>query len=69
MSINKVAAMNQIYAMRTMLDAMEQEIMKEPNPQKECEHRNINNLTTMGGPDEWKCKDCGLHYKEGTDQS
>lgn len=66
--MNKIAVLNQIYAIRTMLDVLEQEIKKEPDPQKECDHRNVTNLTTMGGSDEWKCKDCGFHYKEGDEE-
>lgn len=66
--MNKASALNQINAIRTMLDALEIEVRKEPDPKKDCKHRNINNLTTMGGPDEWKCKDCGFHYKEGNEE-
>ncbi|MGF9711716.1 hypothetical protein [Paenibacillus naphthalenovorans] len=60
--------LNQITAIRVMLDNIEAEISKEQEQKSEssnCQHRNIKNLTTMGGPDEWICKDCGLHYKEG----
>lgn len=27
-----------------------------------CEHKNRLNMTTMGQPEQWKCRDCGLHY-------
>lgn len=64
--MNKAATLNQINAIRTMLDALETEIRKEPDKPK-CDHRNVRNLTTMGGPDEWVCKDCGFHYKEGNE--
>jgi transposase-like protein len=28
-----------------------------------CKHENKLNLTTMGGPERWKCKDCGFEYE------
>lgn len=62
--MNKAAVRNQINAIRTMLDVIEAEIGKEPKLPT-CDHKNIKNLTTMGSPDEWRCNDCGLHYKEG----
>lgn len=61
--MNKEAALNQINAIRTMCDVLEQEIRKEPD-KSQCDHRDIRNLTTMGGPEEWICKNCNLHYKE-----
>lgn len=67
--MNKVAIMNQINAIRTMLDGIEVEIRKEPD-KPQCDHREVRNLTTMGGPEEWICLNpkCKLHYKEGTEE-
>lgn len=65
--MNKAAILNQITAVRVMLDNIEAEIRKEPdNPS--CDHRKVRNLTTMGGPEEWICEECQFHYKEGIDQ-
>jgi transposase-like protein len=27
-----------------------------------CRHEHKLNLTVMGGPDHWKCKDCGFEF-------
>jgi len=66
--MNKAAVLNQIVAVRVMLDNIEAEIQKEKDtPDKPlCDHREVRNLTTMGGPEEWICQNpsCNLHYKE-----
>lgn len=54
---------NQITAIRVMLDNIERELEEAPQTQP-CDHREIKNLTTMGGPEEWRCLQCGFHYKE-----
>lgn len=46
-------------ATKMLEDLEEQEAGKNDNA---CEHRNRLNLTVMGGPDHWKCKDCGFEF-------
>jgi transposase-like protein len=61
--MNKAKLLNQITAIRVMLDNLEEEVRKEKD-KPQCDHRNVRNLTTMGGPEEWICKDCGEHYRD-----
>jgi hypothetical protein len=58
----------QVWAMRTQCDATLAVlgVPVEGENEPECEHpedkREI--LTSMGGPDEWRCRACGHHYSE-----
>lgn len=61
--MNKQKLLNQIMAMRVSLDVLQEEVMKMQDEPR-CPHENKRNLTTMGGPEEWICSDCGYHYKE-----
>lgn len=60
--MDKRSILNQITAIRVMLDNVEKEVVKMDEP-PQCDHRNIKNLTTMGGPDKWECRDCGYYYE------
>ncbi len=57
----------QLVAARAQLDATLAVLIEEQEAgeqQTECTHERRTNLTTMGGLEEWECKDCGFHYIE-----
>jgi ubiquitin C-terminal hydrolase len=61
----------QVFALRAQCDATlavlgVQVVDESP---EECEHPidQRENLTTMGGPDEWRCRACGHHYSANKD--
>jgi hypothetical protein len=72
--LNKRAIVQQLQVMRSQLATLDAQIesvlfsLDEYEEEKsfECDHpedRRLN-LTTMGGPERWECKDCGYVYDE-----
>lgn len=60
----------QVWAMRAQCDATLAVlgVPAEGETEDECEHPKDQreNLTTMGGPDEWRCRSCGHHHSGTT---
>lgn len=59
-----------LIAMRAQLQALQQQVeaalsllASSPEPGA-CPHFNRLNLTVMGGPTRWQCRDCGLEQTE-----
>jgi len=66
--MDKKALEAQLVAMRHQVMSMAASIeaaLSLLDDEEKCEHKNRINLTVMGGPEEWQCRDCGYHYKEG----
>ncbi|BBN97503.1 hypothetical protein [Sporolactobacillus terrae] len=61
--MDKRKVLNQITAIRIALDTLEEEVNGAPGTS--CPHTHKKILTTMGGPEEWRCEDCGFHFVEG----
>lgn len=59
---------NMLYITQLMCDlslSLVEEMEKENQEEEEkCKHQNKINLTTMGGPEKWTCRDCGYEYVE-----
>jgi hypothetical protein len=57
--MNQEALMNMLLSMRAQIDAALFLLQKDGQG---CEHKNLLNLSTMGGPEKWICKDCNFEY-------
>lgn len=60
-----LAIRSQAAATVTQCDSLLHLIQGDEAETSTCKHKNRHNLTTMGQPEEWKCRDCGLHWKAG----
>jgi hypothetical protein len=62
----KAILIAQVWAMRTQCDATLAVlgVPMEGEEPADCEHPvdQRENLTTMGGPEEWTCRACGYHH-------
>jgi len=56
------AQIHQLLAIRAMVDSMLADLTSTEGEQ--CEHKRKENLNTLGGPEHWKCLDCGYEYNE-----
>lgn len=59
--MNMEALKHQLISMRAQIDAA-LFLLQEHEPT--CKHEVRLNLATLGGPNEWICKDCDFHFKE-----
>lgn len=67
--MNQRALAQQLLSMRAQIDAalflLSGEQAPEPTPeQPECEHRNRQSRTVMGGPTRWICTDCSYEHED-----
>ena len=57
--MKKETMINQLLAIRSLADSMIKELADTEDKGK-CKHERLENLTTMGGgPDKYRCLDCG----------
>lgn len=73
--MNKQLIVSQLETMRRQLAVLDAQIQsvffsldeEQVEANYECDHPDDRrlNLTTMGGPERWECKDCGFEYNEG----
>ena len=65
------AILSQMYLLRGQMDSIIMMIEElEKGEDDRCQHplENRLNLTSMGGPEHWKCKLCGYEFIEGQQQ-
>lgn len=59
---------NMVYITQLMCDLtlsmLEEQEIEIKEKEEVCQHKNKLNLTVMGGPEKWNCKDCGFEYEE-----
>ena len=59
---NERAIVRQLLAIRELVDGVLEELTEQPPA---CQHKNKDDQTAFGGPEKWRCRDCGYDY-EGT---
>jgi predicted Zn-ribbon and HTH transcriptional regulator len=72
--MKKQAIIHQLETMRRQLSVLDAQIESvlfslddsEEEVTEGCDHPkdSLINLTTMGGPERWECKECGFEYNE-----
>lgn len=63
--MNKDALFAQLVSIRATIDAAIHILASEDEQQQppKCEHKDRMNLTTMGGPEHWICKNPDCKYE------
>ena len=64
--MNKDALLKQLYAVRANLEGLYATVdaaLSILAADDECQHKNRQSLTVMGGPEHWICRDCGFEYQ------
>lgn len=66
--MNKNALIKQLISLRASVEGIGTQIDAALSilieGMDECDHKNRLNLTVMGGPEQWQCKDCGFLYSK-----
>lgn len=67
--MSKESLIRQLLAARAQIDATLHVLFEEVEAEDEqeeagCTHSEVINLTVMGGPVEWICKQCSFHHIE-----
>ena len=60
--MNKETMVHQLLAIRSSVDAILSSLGGQMQEEAGCQHKRKENLTVMGGEEEYRCLDCGLEW-------